>query len=138
MKEENEIFKAGFQAGLRDGKPGTPPILSDPAGEDKKAIQWEYLLRTCIYATLLGVKESDGHSMPCETRDELEHKILKSFKGKLAKGNWNPPSKPSTEKKFTEGEVADFTQRMIMQFKGGNTNIEQLPLILESLKLYKP
>jgi hypothetical protein len=39
--------------------------------------------------------------------------------------------------KYSEKEVLNFTQTMIMQHKFGNTNIEQLDLLKESLKQFK-
>jgi hypothetical protein len=39
--------------------------------------------------------------------------------------------------KFSEEEVLNFTQTMIMQYKFGNTNIEQMDLLKETLQLFK-
>jgi hypothetical protein len=38
---------------------------------------------------------------------------------------------------FSEEEVLNFTQTIIMQYKFGNTNIEQLDLLKETLQLFK-
>ncbi len=42
-----------------------------------------------------------------------------------------------TELRWSDKDVAKFTQNMIMQYKSGNTNIEQLLLIKENLIEYK-
>ena len=39
--------------------------------------------------------------------------------------------------KYSEEEVLNFTQTIIMQYKFGNTNIEQLDLLKETLQLFK-
>jgi len=39
--------------------------------------------------------------------------------------------------KYSEEEVLNFTQTMIMQYKFGNTNIEQMDLLKETLKQFK-
>ena len=39
--------------------------------------------------------------------------------------------------KFSEEEVLEFTQTIIQQYKFGNTNIEQLDLLKETLQLFK-
>jgi hypothetical protein len=41
------------------------------------------------------------------------------------------------EKMYSEEEVLNFTQTMIMQYKFGNTNIEQLDLLKETLQQFK-
>ena len=41
------------------------------------------------------------------------------------------------EKSYSEEEVLEFTQTMIMQYKFGNTNIEQMDLLKETLQLFK-
>jgi hypothetical protein len=38
---------------------------------------------------------------------------------------------------YSEEEVLNFTQTMIMQYKFGNTNIEQMDLLKETLQLFK-
>ena len=38
---------------------------------------------------------------------------------------------------YSEEEVLNFTQTIIMQYKFGNTNIEQLDLLKETLQLFK-
>jgi hypothetical protein len=38
---------------------------------------------------------------------------------------------------YSEEEVLNFTQTMIQQYKFGNTNIEQLDLLKESLEKFK-
>ena len=38
---------------------------------------------------------------------------------------------------YSEEEVLNFTQTMIMQYKFGNTNIEQMDLLKESLEQFK-
>jgi hypothetical protein len=40
-------------------------------------------------------------------------------------------------KMYSEEEVLNFTQTMIMQYKFGNTNIEQMDLLKETLQLFK-
>jgi hypothetical protein len=44
---------------------------------------------------------------------------------------------PKKETFFEEEEVLNFTQTMIMQYKFGNTNIEQMDLLKETLKQFK-
>jgi hypothetical protein len=41
------------------------------------------------------------------------------------------------ERSYSEEEVLEFTQTMIMQYKFGNTNIEQMDLLKETLQLFK-
>jgi hypothetical protein len=41
------------------------------------------------------------------------------------------------ERSYSEEEVLNFTQTMLMQYKFGNTNIEQMDLLKESLKQFK-
>lgn len=41
------------------------------------------------------------------------------------------------ERSYSEAEVLEFTQTMIMQYKFGNTNIEQMDLLKETLQLFK-
>ena len=38
---------------------------------------------------------------------------------------------------YSEEEVLNFTQTMIMQYKFGNTNIEQMDLLKETLQKFK-
>lgn len=38
---------------------------------------------------------------------------------------------------YTEQEVLKFTQTMLMQYKFGNTNIEQMDLLRETFQLFK-
>lgn len=38
---------------------------------------------------------------------------------------------------YTEEEVLNFTQTMLMQYKFGNTNIEQMDLLRETFQLFK-
>jgi hypothetical protein len=55
--------------------------------------------------------------------DDLEIKQAKEIENK--------------EKGYTEEEVLEFTQTMIMQYKFGNTNIEQMDLLKENLQQFK-
>jgi hypothetical protein len=41
------------------------------------------------------------------------------------------------KKMYSEEEVLKFTQTMIMQYKFGNTNIEQMDLLKETLEQFK-
>jgi hypothetical protein len=41
------------------------------------------------------------------------------------------------QKGYSEEEVLEFTQTIIQQYKFGNTNIEQLDLLKETLQLFK-
>lgn len=41
------------------------------------------------------------------------------------------------QKGYSEEEVLNFTQTMIMQYKFGNTNIEQMDLLKETLQQFK-
>ena len=45
--------------------------------------------------------------------------------------------KDAKERMYSEEEVLDFTQKVIQQYKFGNTNIEQLDLLKETLQLFK-
>jgi hypothetical protein len=45
--------------------------------------------------------------------------------------------KENEQKGYSEEEVLNFTQTMIMQYKFGNTNIEQMDLLKETLQLFK-
>lgn len=38
---------------------------------------------------------------------------------------------------YTEQEVLKFTQTMLMQYKFGNTNIEQMDLLRETFQLFR-
>jgi len=46
-------------------------------------------------------------------------------------------SKWQQERMYSEEEVLNFTQTMIMQYKFGNTNIEQMDLLKETLQKFK-
>ena len=41
------------------------------------------------------------------------------------------------DRSYSEEEVLEFTQTIIQQYKFGNTNIEQLDLLKETLQLFK-
>lgn len=41
------------------------------------------------------------------------------------------------KRSYSKEEVLEFTQTMIMQYKFGNTNIEQMDLLKETLQLFK-
>jgi hypothetical protein len=41
------------------------------------------------------------------------------------------------DKMYSDEEVLNFTQTMIMQYKFGNTNIEQMDLLKETLQQFK-
>jgi len=41
------------------------------------------------------------------------------------------------ERSYSEEEVLNFTQTMLMQYKFGNTNIEQMDLLRETFQLFK-
>jgi hypothetical protein len=43
----------------------------------------------------------------------------------------------SKPKMYSEEEVLNFTQTMLMQYKFGNTNIEQMDLLKETFQLFK-
>jgi hypothetical protein len=42
------------------------------------------------------------------------------------------------ERMFSKEEVLNFTQTILMQYKFGNTNIEQMDLLKETLEQFKP
>ncbi len=46
-------------------------------------------------------------------------------------------AKWQAERMYSEEEVLEFTQKMIQQYKFGNTNIEQMDLLKESLEQFK-
>jgi hypothetical protein len=46
-------------------------------------------------------------------------------------------AKWQAERMYSEEDMIEFTQTMIMQYKFGNTNIEQLDLLKESLERFK-
>ena len=56
---------------------------------------------------------------------------------KLAKEVAMKFSKWQQERSYSEEEVLNFTQTMIMQYKFGNTNIEQMDSLKESLEQFK-
>jgi hypothetical protein len=62
------------------------------------------------------------------TIDELSKEYIKGF---------NEGSAWQQERSYSEEEVLEFTQTMIMQYKFGNTNIEQMDLLKETLQLFK-
>jgi len=56
---------------------------------------------------------------------------------KLAKEVAIKFSKWQEQRMYSEEEVLKFTQTILMQYKFGNTNIEQLDLLKETLQLFK-
>jgi hypothetical protein len=54
--------------------------------------------------------------------------------GFIAGAKWQ---QEQDKNKYSEEEVLNFTQTMIMQYKFGNTNIEQMDLLKETLQLFK-
>jgi hypothetical protein len=56
---------------------------------------------------------------------------------KLAKEVAIKFSKWQQERSYSEEEVLNFTQTMLMQYKFGNTNIEQMDLLKETFQLFK-
>lgn len=55
----------------------------------QKLPDWEYMLKSCIYTSLLGYRESSGYSIPCKTREEIEDAIVGKFKKRLKEGNYD-------------------------------------------------
>lgn len=43
----------------------------------------------------------------------------------------------NSDKNYSEEEVLKFTQTILMQYKFGNTDIEQMDLLKETLQLFK-
>jgi len=57
---------------------------------------------------------------------------------KIANGNFHFSAVPFTDPTlFNEEEVLNFTQVVLMQYSIGNTNIEQMGLLKETLELFK-
>jgi hypothetical protein len=81
--------------------------------------------------------------MKQETLEEAAEIILFDNTGMLVENH--PTIKQSMldlakwqqERMYSEEEVLNFTQTIIMQYKFGNTNIEQLDLLKETLQLFK-
>jgi hypothetical protein len=75
-----------------------------------------------------------------ETLEEVAKNYLKGWgeyddkKAFIAGAKWQ---QEQDKKMFSEEEVLNFTQTIIMQYKFGNTNIEQLDLLKETLQLFK-
>lgn len=60
--------------------------------------------------------------------NDLDKSYMKGF---------NEGAEWQQERMYSEEEVLNFTQTMIMQYKFGNTNIEQMDLLKETLQLFK-
>jgi hypothetical protein len=56
--------------------------------------------------------------------------------GELSVKDFSSGAKWQAERMYSEKDMIEFTQTMIMQYKFGNTNIEQLDLLKESLEQY--
>ena len=72
--------------------------------------------------------------------DELpQQKLLgKTISKEVAdKDSFEDVTKYKIEKGYSEEEVLEFTQTIIQQYKFGNTNIEQLDLLKETLEQFK-
>lgn len=52
--------------------------------EKEKLEDWEYALRSSIYLTLIGYEESNGKTMPCKVRENIEAKIVSEFRSRLS------------------------------------------------------
>ena len=51
--------------------------------------------------------------------------------------NWIAGAKYQAERMYSEEEVLNFTQIILSQYAVGNTNIEQLDLLKETLHIFK-
>ena len=75
-----------------------------------------------------------------ETLEEVAEKFAKKFGSEIDSTRYYAfiaGAKWQQERMYTEKEVLNFTQTMIMQYKFGNTNIEQLSLLKETLQTFK-
>lgn len=61
--------------------------------KEEKLKDWEYMLKSTIYLALIGYNDSNGYTIPCSVRGEMEDEILKNFKERLAKDNYQEPVK---------------------------------------------
>jgi hypothetical protein len=69
----------------------TSTHLKEPEMQDekKKHEDWEYMLKSAIYLSLIDYQDSNGHSIPCAVRGQMEDSILKKFKKSLAERDYN-------------------------------------------------
>jgi hypothetical protein len=70
-------------------------------------------------------------------KETIEEVAERFYKNKAAQGIFIYGAKWKAERMYSEDEVLEFTQKMIQQYKFGNTNIEQLYLLKESLEKFK-
>ena len=72
--------------------------------------------------------------MKQETLEEVAERKFQNIGDRLI---FEEGAKWQQERSYSEEEVLEFTQTMIMQYKFGNTNIEQMDLLKETLQLFK-
>lgn len=80
--------------------------------------------------------------MKQETLEEASWKYnpLKKLDGEFLRAAFIAGTKWQQEQdknKYSEEEVLNFTQTILMQYKFGNTNIEQMDLLKETLETFK-
>lgn len=72
---------------------------------------------------------SEPYRCPATNDNEYcKHDIISAF---------NNGAKWQEQRMYSEEEVLKFTQTMLMQYKFGNTDIEQMDLLKETLQLFK-
>jgi NTP pyrophosphatase (non-canonical NTP hydrolase) len=84
----------------------TSPTL--PIKEEEKKEDWQHILEMCIYTTLIGYDDSNGHSIPCKVREEMKASIINKFKKRLEENKISfplPCAPTSTARE--EGEKED-------------------------------
>jgi translation initiation factor 2 alpha subunit (eIF-2alpha) len=88
----------------------------------------------------LYIEQMEKEELKQETLEEFSEKVSRAFDNDNYKAlmdlvkegaNWQ------AERMYSEEEVLEFTQTMIQQYKFGNTNIEQMDLLKESLEQFK-
>jgi hypothetical protein len=82
--------------------------------------------------------------MKQETLEEVAYKIFSTMPSEISTSTakykalelvkWQ---QEQDKNKYSKEEVLEFTQTMIMQYKFGNTNIEQMDLLKETLQQFK-
>ena len=74
-------------------------------------------------------KYAEPYRCPATNENEYcRHDIISAF---------NNGAKYQTERMYSEEEVLNFTQIILSQYSVGNTNIEQLDLLKETLHIFK-
>ena len=72
-----------------------------------------------------------------KNKETLEEVAERYSANELSQLGFINGAKWQQQKMYSEEEVLNFTQTMLMQYKFGNTNIEQLDLLKETLEQFK-